>query len=409
MVKYLSKLFTNRLYLKLIIFGLLVQIISFFRNYPSNHPCGRVLDVNSAMSVLINCDSAVYMKDAQNPVRLINGESVYQDRPLPTLLVAALSKFWHFLNLPDYYRDVQGNSGQIVTYSLITYVIFLALSAAVFSFTCHLGIKSLFQFQQKLNIPNEIFISTAFIFVTVISMNEITKTFFWTPGSQMFNLLLPIYAFYLISNGDKIITDKFYLTQILIVSLLLFSYAFFVILIIPLLLIKWNKLRYRLLLCLIPIISYLTYPYLLNQFGGVYNNYAIGYRRMYVWVMDAYKQNVFFDKLSEYLGYFLKSIPVLPTIIMLITFTVFSLMQKNIKLDFRGELVLISAHIFMIGFYGYYSRRLTFPIIIFFLLVILKMFYALRGNVRYKILELGMPIVVLYIFISWAFTLGPLV
>lgn len=409
MVKYLSKLFTNRLYLKLIIFGLLVQIISFFRNYPSNHPCGRVLDVNSAMSVLINCDSAVYMKDAQNPVRLINGESVYQDRPLPTLLVAALSKFWHFLNLPDYYRDVQGNSGQIVTYSLITYVIFLALSAAIFSFTCYLGIKSLFQFQQKLNIPNEIFISTAFIFVTVISMNEITKTFFWTPGSQMFNLLLPIYAFYLISRGDKTITDKFYLTQILIVSLLLFSYAFFVILIIPLLLIKWNKLRYRLLMCLIPVMSYLTYPYLLNQFGGVYNNYAIGYRRMYVWVMDAYKQNVFFDKLSEYLGYFLKSIPVLPTIIMLITFTVFSLMQKNIKLDFRGELVLISAHIFMIGFYGYYSRRLTFPIIIFFLLVILKMFYALRGNVRYKILELGMPIVVLYIFISWAFTLGPLV
>ena len=134
MVKYLSKLFTKRLYLKLIIFGLLVQIISLFRNYPSNHPCGRVLDINSAMSVLINCDSAVYMKDAQNPVRLVNGESVYQDRPLPTLLVATLSKFWHFLNLPDYYRDVQGNSGQIVTYSLITYVIFLALSAAIFSF-----------------------------------------------------------------------------------------------------------------------------------------------------------------------------------------------------------------------------------------------------------------------------------
>ena len=225
----------------------------------------------------------------------------------------------------------------------------------------------------------------------------------------MFNLLLPIYAFYLISRGDKTITDKFYLTQILVVALLLFSYAFFVILLIPLMLMKWNRLKYRSLLCLIPVLSYLTYPYLLNQFGGVYNNYAIGYRRMYVWVIDAYKQNVFFEKLSEYLGYFLKSIPVLPTIILLIAFAVFSLMQRNTKLDFRGELVLISAHIFMIGFYGYYSRRLTFPIIIFFLLVILKMFYALRSNVRYKILELGMPVVVLYIFISWAFTLGPLV
>ena len=409
MVKYLSKLFTKRLYLKLIIFGLLVQIISLFRNYPSNHPCGRVLDINSAMSVLINCDSAVYMKDAQNPFRLVNGESVYQDRPLPTLLVAALSKFWHFLNLPDYYRDVQGNSGQMVTYSLITYVIFLALSAAIFSFTCYLGINSLFQFQQKLNIPNEIFISTAFIFVTVISMNEITKTFFWTPGSQMFNLLLPIYAFYLISRGDKTITDKFYLTQILIITLLLFSYAFFAILLIPLILMKWNRLKYRLLLCLIPVLSYLTYPYLLNQFGGMYTNYSIGYRRMYVWVIDAYKQNVFFEKLSEYLGYFLKSVPVIPTIILLIAFTIFFLMEKNIKLDFRSELVLIFVHIFMIAFYGYYSRRLIFPITIFLLLVILKMFYALKRNAQYKILGLGMPVLVLYLFNSWIFTLGPLV
>ena len=409
MVKYLSKLFTKRLYLKLIIFGLLVQIISLFRNYPSNHPCGRVLDISSVMSVLINCDSAVYMKDAQNPVRLVNGESVYQDRPLPTLLVAALSKFWHFLNLPDYYRDVQGNSGQMVTYSLITYVIFLALSAAIFSFTCYLGIKSLSQFRQTLNIPNEIFISIAFIFVTAIAMNEITKTFFWTPGSQMFNLLLPIYAFYLFSGNNKTITNKFYLTQFLIVNLLLFSYAFFVILLIPLILIKWNRLRNRLLLCFIPVFSYLIYPYLLNQFGGVYNNYAIGYRRMYVWVIDAYKQNVLFEKLSEYLGYFLKSISIIPTIILLIAFTIFFLMEKKTKLSFRSELVFISVHIFMISFYGYYSRRLTFPITIFLLLVILKMFCALRSNTRYKILELGMPVVVLYIFISWAFTLGPLV
>ena len=409
MVKYLSRIFTKRLYLKLIIFGLLVQIISLFRNYPSNHPCGRVLDINSAMSVLINCDSAVYMKDAQNPVRLVNGESVYQDRPLPTLLVATLSKFWHFLNLPDYYRDVQGNSGQMVTYSLITYVIFLALSAAIFSLTCYLGIKSLFQFQQKLNTPNENFISAAFMFVTIISMNEITKTFFWTPGSQMFNLLLPVYAFYLISRGDKTITDKFYLTQILIVSLLLFSYAFFVILIIPLLLIKWNKLRYRLLMCLIPITSYLTYPYLLNQFGGVYNNYAIGYRRMYVWVIDAYQQNIFFENLSEYLGYFLKSIPVIPTIILLIAFTVFSLMQRNIKLDFRNELVLISVHILMISFYGYYSRRLTFPIVVFLLLTAIKLFFCLKNDAQNKILQLGIPILVPIATGSWIFSFGPLV
>ena len=409
LVKYLTKLFSKRLYLKLIIFGLFIQIISLFRSYPLDHPCGRVLDINSVMSVLINCDSAVYMKDAQNPIRLVNGESVYQDRPIPTLLVAMLAKFWHFLNLPDYYREVQGNSGQIVTYSLVTYIIFLALSAAIFSMACYVGLKSLFRFQQKLNVPNEIFINTAFIFVIVVAMNEITKTFFWTPGSQMFNLLLPVYAFYLITYNYKDITYKFYFSQILIVSILLFCYAFFIILLVPLILAKWNKLRNRVLLCSVPIIAYLSYPFLLNQFGGTYNNFAVGYRRMYIWVIDAYKQDKFFEKISEFLGYFFESIPLLPTILILISFTAFMLMQKNLHLDFRNELLLIFVHILMISFYGYYSRRLTFPIVVLLLLVITKLFFTLKSGAQKRILQLGLPVLVPIVIGSWIFTLGPLV
>jgi hypothetical protein len=361
------------------------------------------------MSVLINCDSAVYMKDAQNPIRLVNGESVYQDRPIPTLLVAMLAKFWHFLNLPDYYREVQGNSGQIVTYSIVTYIIFLALSASIFSIACYVGLKSLFRFQQKLSIPAEIFISSSFIFVIVIAMNEITKTFFWTPGSQMFNLLLPVYAFYLITYNYKDITHKFYFSQILIVSLLLFSYAFFIILLVPLILAKWNKLRNRLLLCSVPVIAYLSYPFLLNQFGGTYNNFAVGYRRMYIWVIDAYKQDKFFEKISEFLGYFFESIPSLPTILILISLTAFMLMQKNLHLDFRNELLLIFVHILMISFYGYYSRRLTFPIVILMLLVIIKLFFTLKSGTQKRILQLGLPVLVPIVIGSWIFTLGPLV
>lgn len=409
LVKYLTKLFSKHLYLKLIVFGLLVQIISLFRNYPSDHPCGKVLDINSVMSVLINCDSAVYMKDAQNPMRLVNGESVYQDRPIPTLFVAFLAKFWHFLNLPDYYREFQGNSGQIVTYSLITYAIFLALSAAIFSLACYIGLKSFVQLQQKLKISTEVFIGSSFLFVIVISMNEITKTFFWTPGSQMFNLLLPVYAFYLLTCNSNNITDKFYLIQILIVSLLLFSYAFFAILLMPLVLIKWSKLRNRLLLCSIPIISYLSYPFLLNQFGGTYNNFVVGYRRMYVWVIDAYMQNVFYEKISESLSDFLKSVPVIPTISILIALTTFILMQKNANLDFSRELVLISAHILMISLYGYYSRRLTFPIVILLLLTVTKLFFSLKNDAQNRILQLGLPVLVPIAVGSWIFTLGPLI
>jgi hypothetical protein len=240
-------------------------------------------------------------------------------------------------------------------------------------------------------------------------MNEITKTFFWTPGSQMFNLLLPVYAFYLITYNYKDITYKFYFSQILIVSILLFSYAFFIILLVPLILAKWNKLRNRLLLCSIPIIAYLSYPFLLNQFGGAYNNFAVGYRRMYIWVIDAYKQDKFFEKISEFLGYFFESIPLLPTILILIALTAFMLMQKNLYLDFRNELLLIFVHILMISFYGYYSRRLTFPIVVLLLLVIIKLFFTLKNGAQKRILQLGLPVLVPIVIGSWIFTLGPLV
>lgn len=409
LVEYLSKFFAKRLYFKLLIYGLLVQFISLFRNYPSDHPCGKVLEINSVMSVLINCDSAIYMKDAQNPIRLFNGESVYQDRPLPTLLVAFISKLWHILHLPDYYREFQGNSGQIFTYSLITYVNFLVLNIVIFSLTCWLGIKSLEHLRHSLKVSSEIFISTAFILVTLISMNEISKTFFWTPGSQVLNLLLPIYAFYLTICSYSNFTTKFYSCQILAVTILLFSYAFFVILLVPLLLIKWGKFTYKLFLCFVPIVAYLTYPFFIIQAGGVYNNFAVGYRRVYVWVIDAYQDDLLPGKISEFLFYFLKSIPMIPFICLLIALIYSILVPKYTKLDFRHELIIISVHIFLIAFYGYYSRRLTFPIIIILILVVIKLFLSLKIELQHKFLQIGLPVMLFITYGSWIFTSGPLV
>jgi uncharacterized membrane protein len=163
------------------------------------------------------------------------------------------------------------------------------------------------------------------------------------------------------------------------------------------------------LLCSIPIIAYLSYPFLLNQFGGAYNNFAVGYRRLYIWMIDAYKQDKFFEKISEFLGYFFESIPALPTILILIALTIFTLIRKNIHLDFRSELFLISVHILMISFYGYYSRRLTFPIVVLLLLVIIKLFFTLKNGAQKRILQLGLPVLVPIVIGSWIFTLGPLV
>jgi hypothetical protein len=160
----LNKVFAKCTYIKLAMFALILQVVSLFRSYPLSPPCGRVLEITKGVGVLINCDSAVYMKDAQMPIRLFNGESVYQDRPLPTLLVSLFAKIWHFFNLPDYYKDVVGNSGVVVTYSLVTYVLFLLLSTIILSVSCWLGIKTFSNITSKFNLNNQLFVFSAFVF-----------------------------------------------------------------------------------------------------------------------------------------------------------------------------------------------------------------------------------------------------
>ena len=263
----LNKILARGVYFKLIVFSLVLQLASLFRSYPLDHPCGRVLNIYGGMEVLINCDSAVYMKDAQSAGRLFNGDSVYQDRPLPTLLVSISAKLWHFFNLPDYYRNIVGNSGVVVTYSLVTYVFFLLLSASILSMSCWLGIKTFSIISNKFDIKKENFTLIAFLFTILISMNEITKTFFWTPGSQMFNIFLPVYLFYLLQHTSTSITTKFFILNIIAFTLLLFSYAFFILMATPLILLRWKSFRLRVLVVSVPVLLYAAYPSLLRLSG----------------------------------------------------------------------------------------------------------------------------------------------
>ena len=404
----LSKIFAKGTYIKLTMFALALQVVSLFRNYPLNPPCGRVLEITKDIGVLINCDSAVYMKDAQSPSRLFNGESVYQDRPLPTLLVSLFAKIWHFFNLPDYRRDILGNSGMVVTYSLVTYILFLILSASILSISCWLGIKTFSNITSKFNLNNQSFIFISFIFTIMISMNELTKTFFWTPGSQMFNILIPVYLFYLLQFAYSPVSDRFFIANICAFIILLFSYAFFILLIIPLVLLSWKNYKLRIFVLAISVLIYAYYPILLRLLGGTYYNFAIGYRRMYVWVIDAYFDNEFVDKISWFLTLFFKTFPIIPIIFSLIILILFVNHKNNLR-AIKLEFFVLMVYVFMLAFYGYYSRRLTFPIIIFVLLMILKMYMRYPKKIPSLQVSIAFGAIISITLYSWLFTNGPLV
>ena len=403
----LNKIFAKCTYIKLTMFALILQLVSLFRNYPLNPPCGRVLEITKGIGVLINCDSAVYMKDAQSPSRLFNGESVYQDRPLPTLLVSLFAKIWHLFNLPDYRRDIVGNSGVVVNYSLVTYVLFLILSASILSISCWLGIRTFSNINNKFHLNNQSFVFIVFMFTILISMNELTKTFFWTPGSQMFNILIPVYLFYLLQFAYSPVSDRFFIGNVCAFIILLFSYAFFILLIIPLVLLSWKNYKLRMFVLAMSVLIYASYPTLLRLLGGTYNNFAIGYRRMYVWVIDAYLNDEFIYKINQFLTLFLKTFPIIPIIFGLIILILFVNYKNNLNVV-KLEFFTLLTYTFALAFYGYYSRRLTFPIIIFMLLMIFKIYIRYPKKISSLQVSLVSGVIFSITLSSWLFTNGPL-
>ena len=396
-----------------ILVALVLQLISLFRKYPINHPCGRVVSVNNYLSLIINCDSAIFMKDAQDPIRLFNGSSVYQDRPLPTLIVSILSKVWHYFSFPDYYRNVVGNSGISYNYSLVTYGFFLLINAFVFSIACWLGLNLVSKIFVKNKIDFAFYPVVACLVVSVFSMNEITKTFFWTPHSQMFNLLLPIYFFYLLQFRNISVSSKFYIYNCLALLILLFSYAFFILLVLPLIIIKWKGYKIRAFIILFVIIAYFSYPAFMELLGGKY--YSLGFEkyRLFIWFLDAIYGDTGAPLIKDNFYMFIKTFPVLP-ICLISLIILYILLQKKKFVTPIFKLVSVELFSFLIylsflSVYGYYARRLTYSLIIFLILILVKI---LLYNFRVINTKLFMPVLTIIcglIFFSWLFTSGPLV
>jgi hypothetical protein len=108
-----------------------IQGMSLLRNYFADPVCGRILNIGMDFNVLINCDSAVFMKDAQNPMRLFDGQSVYQDRPGHASVIWFVGNFLKRIGFPNQTREIVGTSGAVTQYDSVFYLSFLLLNFLV--------------------------------------------------------------------------------------------------------------------------------------------------------------------------------------------------------------------------------------------------------------------------------------
>ena len=391
----------------------LIQSASLFRSFPSNPACGRILNVFANLNVLINCDSAVFMKDAQSPSRLFDGESVYQDRPAHALSVWTMSNILKVIGFPNSSREIIGNSGETTLYQSAFYFSYLMINLLILLVAVKLAINYIYpESHTHKTFPKA---ASVLLIILLVAGNELAKTFFWTPHSQMFNLLLPALALALISNREKITTFRVFLSLTAGLVFLMFFYPLFGLLLSILIYGSYSKFWKRALIVSTMLSGYLLYPRVLEYLGGSYSNYAILKFRQYVWILDATKQDMLRERSIENVNSFISTIPLIPTLLitssMIFLFVVTSKIDKrtaNFRSEFLPYLLFFTLYIFSVLAMGYYSRRLTLGPFIFLELLILRNVILISRDDFQKVRMFATYGLLLLLISSWLWTNGPL-
>jgi hypothetical protein len=395
-------------------FVFLVQGLSLFRSYPSSPVCGRVINVLGNLNVLINCDSAIFMKDAQNPMRMFVGSSVYQDRPAHSALVWLIGSLLRFIGFPNQSREIVGTSGQITTYESIFYLIFVAINFIIIFVAAMLAIKFVFG---KFAITSLARTNTMLIIVLlIVSANELTKTFFWTPHSQMFNILLPTMGLTLLKNRKNPISIKQFVPLNMITLVLMFFYPLFGLLFIILLFTQCGDFVKRLITVVFFVSIYLLYPTVLEFFGGDHRNFVVEEYRQYVWLFDSIREKNLVESLGINLELFASTFPLIPTALLIASAIFFTYVIRESSVQIRKKIIsnlmpyllFFAIYIGSLSMMGYYSRRLTLGPYIFLELVFIKFITPILAE-SFKSSQRVMLILLFGLLLgSWVLTNGPL-
>ena len=405
----------NKISIAILAASLILQFYSLIRRYPDEPKCGRLVEPFNPFNVLINCDSAVFMKDADNPERLFDGTSDYQDRPASALINSLLTRLLRLVNFPEKIFPVTGISGETYNYSSTVYIIFILLNAVVFSASVVLIVRA-FSDPGSANRQNQTNVASFLLLaVSVLAANELTKTFFWTPHSQMFNILQPALAIYLIMSLHTINTTKRFFKFSFLLLLLTFFYPSIALLAVLLLFAPFRSIYIRFAIVLITFLTYASYPFLLDFFGGEYRSNAIQKFREFIWVWDSIKLGNLDEALLQNGRLFLATFPTIPTLFMIFTLIlIFIFNPKLIQVNFKRTLLsptsfFIATYASYLFFIGFYSRRLTLGFVIFLeLLLILYLFRNMPLRLeRYAPWFSGITLI--FISASWFFSSGPLV
>lgn len=355
----------------------LIQVITVLKKATDSYHCSTVVTKLKFLHFHLNCDSPIFLLDAQHPTRFINGISMYQDRPIYSLINNLVFTIAKLLHLPLHPFTYSGTDRIPTTYYLENYGIFILENLAILSIAVFIALSLVRNFDYQFRASEGVSKLFAVSVVAVLSMNKITHDFFWSPHTQMFNILLPCILLAVAMNA-KWISDQGAFLKFLTLSILILSYPLCIILI-PLLAISYIRAgsAKQLLWLAASVIPYFSLPILISILGGKYQNIGTRDYRQFVWVLDGIRNHNLISSSISNLSSYVSTFPKIVLIVIFIYWSYFlydfirnpSNTGKFIQKTHLGRVAVgfITYFLFLYSM-GYYSPRLTWGLVLYLML-----------------------------------------
>jgi hypothetical protein len=267
--------------------------------------CVVDLHIVGPLGLSLNCDSPEFMKDAVHPGNLLKKNSVRQSRPGMVLAAYLLSKPLFFLNkIADWYhphvtrKDIaKGRINALWQAGFSVFAAYAMLNIVILMFAC-------FFYFSLVKVSEGITLASLSL-VVLFFVNSITETYFWSPHTQMFNIMGPLFLAWVFYRGlqNSILNKSWYLIS-LAMGLLVTAYGTFILYAPCLFLLfvyqfftkkevlffnYFKRLLMHAVIFSLPTIAW--YLLVKHVAGSYYVHEAVVYRQ-FTWMRDAFHQGV---------------------------------------------------------------------------------------------------------------------
>ena len=167
---------------------------------PTGKTCWHTIRLGYHMSILLNCDAVRFGQDAIEPSGLLMPRAMRQDRPVFVIAAALLthllivSKVWRLVPTRIYTHLTRLINFEHEWPLHVQYVLCAYFAYILINFVLLLASLIMFHYLTTERLDADAGVAA---FASFLVINHLVKHFFWSPHTQMFNIVVPLASVYM--------------------------------------------------------------------------------------------------------------------------------------------------------------------------------------------------------------------